>query len=49
MNFQDVYVSVEHRFSLGEEQESQIFYLSIPVSNGIVDYEEYYSLYWSRW
>lgn len=44
MKFQDLYVSVEHRFSLGEEKESQVFYLSIPVSNGIVDYEEYYAL-----
>ncbi|WP_141916217.1 hypothetical protein [Klugiella xanthotipulae] len=44
MRLQDRYVSIEHRFSLGEELGSQIFYLSIPVSNGIVDYEEFYRL-----
>lgn len=44
MNFLDQYVSAEHRFSLGQELGDGTFYLSIPVSNGIVDYEEYYRL-----
>lgn len=44
MNFEDRYVSVEHRFSLGEETVSGTYFLSFPVSNGLVDYEEYYAL-----
>ena len=44
MNFVDSYVSREHRFSLGREADSGRYYLSIPVSNGVVDYEEYYEV-----
>ena len=44
MNFEDRYVSVEHRFSLGEETVSGTCFLSFSVSNGLVDYEEYYAL-----
>lgn len=44
MNFDDAYFSREHRFSLGTETGSRRRYLSIPVSNGLVDYEEYYEL-----
>jgi len=39
MKFQDVFVSREHMFSVGIEKESGRFYVSIPVSNGMVDYE----------
>ncbi|GAB2566378.1 hypothetical protein [Leucobacter ruminantium] len=42
--FEDIYVSQEHRFSLGAELIFGIGYLSIPVSTGLVDYEEYYAL-----
>ena len=42
--FADSYVSQQHRFSLGEELTSPKSYLSFPVSNGLVDYEEYYAL-----
>lgn len=44
MKFQDSYFSREDRYSLGIEIESQMHYVSIPVSNGIVDYEEYYQI-----
>lgn len=44
MQFNDTYFSREERFSVGTEQESGKKYLSIPVSNGLVDYEEYYEL-----
>lgn len=44
MKFQDVFVSREHMFSVGAEQESGRFYVSIPVSNGVADYEEYYEI-----
>lgn len=42
--FRDVCTSREHRFSLGVEAISGRFYLSLPVANGLVDYEEYYEL-----
>ncbi|MCP1453254.1 MULTISPECIES: hypothetical protein [Pseudomonas] len=44
MKFQDVLVSREHMFSVGIEQDSGRFYVSIPVSNGMADYEEYYEI-----
>lgn len=44
MKFTDSYFSRENRFSLGVEEATGRFYASIPVSNGIVDYEEYYEL-----
>jgi hypothetical protein len=31
-------------FSLGVEETTGRFYVSIPVSNGLVDYEEYYEI-----
>ncbi|MDX1878931.1 hypothetical protein SBE55_14010 [Mycolicibacterium sp. 141076] len=44
MKFTDVYFSREHRYSIGIESESERHYVSIPVSNGLVDYEEYYAI-----
>lgn len=44
MRFRDTYFSKEQRFAIGQELESGRFYLSIPVSNGIVDYEEYFEI-----
>lgn len=44
MRFIDSYFSKEDRYSLGIESDSGRHYVSIPVSNGIVDYEEYYEL-----
>jgi hypothetical protein len=42
VKFTDVFVSIEMRFSLGVEEDSGRCFLAIPVSNGLVDYEEYY-------
>ncbi|MFJ3525602.1 hypothetical protein ACIPO9_24250 [Pseudomonas sp. NPDC090203] len=42
MKFKDILVSAEHMFSLGVEETTGRFYVSFPVSNGMVDYEEYY-------
>ena len=44
MKFDDTYFSKEDRYSIGVESTSDRYYASIPVSNGIVDYEEYYEL-----
>lgn len=44
MKFDDTFFSREDRYSIGVESESGRYYASIPVSNGIVDYEEYYQL-----
>jgi hypothetical protein len=44
MKFTDSYFSREDRFSLGVEETTGRFYVSIPVSNGVVDYEAYYEL-----
>jgi hypothetical protein len=44
MKFVDTYVFRDDRFSIGTEEESGVHYLSIPVSNGLVEYEEYYAL-----
>lgn len=44
MTFYDTYFSRDHRYSIGTEDVSNRHYLSIPVSNGPVDYEEYYQL-----
>lgn len=44
MKFEDTYFSRENRYSIGIESISGRYYVSIPVSNGVVDYEEYYQL-----
>ncbi|ANJ55712.1 hypothetical protein [Pseudomonas silesiensis] len=44
MKLQDIYVNREELFSLGIEKTSGRFYASFPVSNGMVDYEEYYEI-----
>lgn len=44
MKFKDLYISRVDRFSVGIEEDSGVYYLSIPVSNGFVDYEEYYKV-----
>ncbi|VVN69955.1 hypothetical protein PS833_00345 [Pseudomonas fluorescens] len=41
MKPQNIYVNREELFSLGIEETSGRFYVSFPVSNGMVDYEEY--------
>ena len=44
MTFKDVAVSREERFSVGVDEDSGKHYVSIPVANGLVDYEEYYEI-----
>ena len=42
--FRDEFVSHEHFFALGRDARSGKAYLAIPVSNRLVDYEEYYEI-----
>lgn len=44
VRFVDSSFSAEHRFSLGLDTGSGRHYVAIPVSNGLVDYEEYYGI-----
>jgi hypothetical protein len=44
MKFKDVAVNRDERYALGIEEDSGKYYVSIPVSNGMVDYEEYYEI-----
>ncbi len=44
MRFQDLWYSKEHRFSLGRDLKSGTPFISIPVSNRLVDYEEFYEI-----
>jgi hypothetical protein len=44
MRFTDVWFSRTLRFAIGVEEESGRYYLSIPVANRSVDYEEYYEI-----
>jgi hypothetical protein len=44
VKFEDKFTSGELRYSIGVESLSGRYYASIPVSNGIVDYEEYYEI-----
>jgi hypothetical protein len=42
MKFTDLIVDKKNFFSMGKEDNSGKYYLSIPVSNRMIDYEEYY-------
>ena len=44
MRFEDKSVDQSGRLSLGVDRNTGDYYLSIPVSNRLVDYEEYYRL-----
>lgn len=44
MEFVDKYAFREERFSIGRELTTGRCYISIPVSNGIADYEEFYEI-----
>jgi hypothetical protein len=44
VRFVDVLVNVQERYALGVEEESGRHYVAVPVSNGLVDYEEYYAV-----
>lgn len=44
MKFRDIRACQRERFSIGIEEDSGKYYLSIPVANGLVDYEEFYEI-----
>lgn len=44
MKFKDLFANKESRYSLGIEEGASKYYLSIPVCNSFVDYEEYYEI-----
>lgn len=44
MKFREMVAKLDLRFSLGFEEESRSYYLAIPMSNSVVDYEEYYRI-----
>lgn len=44
MKFNDVVVYKAERFSVGIEEESGRYYVSFPVRNDFVEYEEYYEI-----
>jgi hypothetical protein len=44
MYFRDIVISVDKRYSIGIESISGRYYVSIPVGNGLADYEEYYEI-----
>jgi hypothetical protein len=44
MTYVNSFFSREDRFAIGMEKESGKYYVSIPVSNSYVDYNEYYEI-----
>lgn len=44
MVYNDTFFSREDRYSIGIETASAQHYVSIPVSNGVFDYEEFYKI-----
>jgi hypothetical protein len=42
--FSDTHVFREQRFAIGSDTQTNGYFLSIPVANQMVDYEEYYRL-----
>lgn len=38
------FFSREHRYSIGEDRKTGGYFLAIPVSNGVVDYDEQYHI-----
>lgn len=42
--FVDMHVFREDRFSIGHDSQTGEYFLSIPVANRMVDYEEYYRI-----
>ena len=40
----DKFTNIEQRYSLGFDDKRETHYLSIPVSNAMVDYEEFYAI-----
>jgi len=44
LKFKDLFFSRKNYFSVCTEEDSGDYFLSIPVSNRLVDYEEYYRI-----
>jgi hypothetical protein len=44
MKFNHIFSSQEERFSIGIEEESNKYFIAIPVTTGIADYLEYYEI-----
>lgn len=44
MKFKGILFSKNDRYSIGIEEESGKYYLSIPVRNNFAEYEEYYEI-----
>ena len=44
MKFHDLLIDRENKFSVGIEESTGKYYVSIPVSNSYVDYEEHYEI-----
>ncbi|WP_315972420.1 hypothetical protein [Pseudomonas lini] len=44
MKLKNIFTSKTEYFSIGHEETTGKFYLSIPVSNRLIDYEEYYEI-----
>jgi hypothetical protein len=44
MNIKDVAVNRQQRYAIGTEQTTGKHYVSFPVSNGTIEYEEYYEI-----
>ncbi|TCP92066.1 hypothetical protein EDC44_12819 [Cricetibacter osteomyelitidis] len=42
MRFKEIYHNSEYNFSLGVDTITNRFFLSFPVTTGVVDYEEHY-------
>ena len=44
MSFTDFYVDRVNRFAIGKINEVEKYYLTIPVRNTMIDYDEYYEI-----
>lgn len=44
MKFKDIFFSRSDRYSIGIEEESETYYIAIPVNNQLIEYEEYYRI-----
>ncbi len=42
--YAETYFSREHQFAIGIDRKAGGYYLAIPVSNGVVDYDEQYRI-----
>lgn len=44
MKFNDTIINQDERYTIGREETVGGYYISIPVSNRLVDYDEYYQI-----